>query len=56
MTYKEAIQALVRAQSATWGDLSIHDGITQAIQVFKRMEMDLETCKESLNQLEEVTQ
>ena len=46
MTYNEALVALKNAQDATWylpdsEDCKIHDGITQAIEVFKRMEQDL---------------
>lgn len=48
MTYTEALMALERAQSYSWqySDLSIHDGITQAIQVFKRIRMDLEALQQ----------
>jgi len=47
MTFNEALQALQRAQNVTWSasfeynDLSIFDELTQAIEVFKRMNEDL---------------
>ncbi|KKL46266.1 hypothetical protein LCGC14_2347280 [marine sediment metagenome] len=52
MTYNEALTALEKAQEAIWQDLPgsqdlniyIHNGITQAIEVFKRMKMDLEAA------------
>ena len=52
MTYDEALQALNNAQVITWSkwassqeitdvDIEIHDGLTQAIEVFKQMKIDL---------------
>jgi len=48
MTYEEALMALERAQSCSWQwpDLSIHDGITQAIEIFKRMKIDLDDASQ----------
>lgn len=55
MTYDEALQALHTARGASWqfGDQSIHDGIVQAIEVFKRMKMDLDECEDHLMELGE---
>ena len=58
MTFEEALQALQRAQNVTWSasfeynDLSIFDGLTQAIEMFKRMNDDLNQCKVDLKLLE----
>ena len=51
MTYDEALQALERAQSDAW-DYAMHDGITQAIEVFKRMNTDLKQCRADLEKQE----
>jgi len=47
MNYNEALIALQRAQhsSWSWGNQSIHDGITQAIEVFTRMKLDLDASQ-----------
>ena len=43
MTYNEALQALEKAQQTSWSwDRFEYDNITQAIEVFKRMKIDLE--------------
>ena len=50
MTYDEALQAFKGAQGVSWayGSLDIHDRLTQAIEVFKRMKMDLDQCEADL--------
>jgi len=57
MTYEEALMALERAQSCSWQwpDLSIHDGITQAIEIFKRMKIDLDDASQPSVQEERAT-
>ena len=49
MTYDEALEALERAHRVTmpkpWQNSVVHDGITQVIEVFKRMKVDLDQYK-----------
>ena len=49
MTYDEALQALQRARTYCYSrynePLSIHNGLTQAIEVVKRMKADLDDSR-----------
>ena len=47
MTYDEALQALKEAQGHLWmfEEQTARDRLTQAIEVFKRMKVDLDQCE-----------
>lgn len=53
MTFDEALKALKDAQRVTWIRSSIHDGITQALEVFKRMDADLRQARAALKECPE---
>ena len=55
MTFEEALEVLEKAQQTSWSwDRFEHDGITKAIEVFKRMHTDLEQCRADLREYEEI--
>ena len=54
MTFDEALEAVKRARGINWAssDLIADDGLSQAIEVFTRMNIDLIQCNADLEQRE----